>query len=149
MDLLIAVSKFARHFLDHKFHHLNISHFRLWLQDVNTTQPPVMGVSARTTMTGTIKCVTLCKLQDSVIQQKVERILLFRVIPENIVASMSFLSLRGVSLKFHVFVFSCFDAAFVALTHVSWWCWTCAMLKIFFRSDVTCDQAVPVCILKS
>ena len=28
VDLLIAVSKFACHFLDHKFHHLNVFHFR-------------------------------------------------------------------------------------------------------------------------
>ena len=68
MDLLIAVSKFARHFLDLEFHHLNISHFRLWLQDVNTTQPPVMDVSARTTMAGAMKCVKHCELQDSVNQ---------------------------------------------------------------------------------
>ena len=56
--------------------------------------------------------------------------------------------LRCVSLRCHVFVFSCFNVAFDALTYVSWWCWTCATLNIFFRSDVTCDQAVPVFIFK-
>ena len=29
----------------------------------------------------------------------------------------------AVSLSFHVFVFSFFSVAFVALAHVSWWCW--------------------------
>ena len=99
-----------------------------------------MDVSARTTMKGAAKCDKHCELQDSVNQQKVERILLFRVIPESMFASMSFVFfLRGVSLRCHVFVFSCFNAAFVALTH--WWCWTCATLNIFFRSGVTRDQA--------
>ena len=63
-------------------------------------------------------------------------------------ASVSFVFLRGVSLRCHVFVFSCFNLAFVALTHVSWWCWTCATLNIFFRSDVTCDHAAPVFFFK-
>ena len=72
--------------------------------------------------------------------------LLFRVIPQSMFASVSFVFLRGVSLRCHVFVFSCFNAAFVALTHVSWWCWTCATLNIFFRRDVTCDQAARVCV---
>ena len=111
-----------------------------------TTQLPVMGVSARTTMKGAAKCNKHGELQDSVNQQKVERILLFRVILESMFASVSFVFLRGVSLGCHVFVFSFFNVAFVALPYVSWWCWTCATLNIFFRSDVTCDQAAPVCI---
>ncbi len=90
-----------------------------------------------------------CELQDSVNQQNVENLLLFRVIPGSMFASVSFVFLRCVSLRCHVFVFSCFNAAFVALTHVSWWCWTCVTSNIFFRSDVTCDQAAPVCIFKS
>ena len=106
-----------------------------------------MDVSARTTMKGAAKCDKHCELQDSVNQQKVERILLFRVFPESICLLQCLLFfLRGVSLRCHVFVFSCFNAAFVALTHVSWWCWTCATLNIFFRSGVTRDQAAPVCI---
>ena len=36
-------------------------------------------------------------------QETVERMLLFRVIPENMFASVSFVSLRGVSLRVHVF----------------------------------------------
>ena len=91
-----------------------------------------MDVSARTTMKGTAECDKHCELQDSVNQQKVERVLLFRVIPESMFASVSFVSLPGVSLRFRVFVFSCFNVAFAALTHVSWWCWTCATLNIFF-----------------
>ena len=100
-----------------------------------------MDVSARTTMKGAAKCDKQCELQDSVNQWRIERTLLFRVIPESMFASVSFVFLRGVSLRFHVFVLSCFKEAFVALTHVSWWCWTCATLNIFFRSDVTCGQA--------
>ena len=94
---------------------------------------------------GAAKSDEHCELQDSVNQQEVERILLFGVILESTFVSLMFF-LRGVSLGCHVFVFSCFNVAFVALTHVSWWCWTCATLNIFFRSDVTCDPATPVCI---
>ena len=49
-----------------------------------------MGVSARTTMKGAAKSDKLCELQDSVNQQEVERILLFRVILESMFASVSF-----------------------------------------------------------
>ena len=79
-----------------------------------------MDVSARTTRKGAAKCDEHCELQDSLNQQKVERILLFRVILESMFASVSFVFLRGVSLRCHVFVFSCFNVKFVALTHVSW-----------------------------
>ena len=111
-----------------------------------TTKLAVMEVSARTTMKGATKCDKHGEVYDSVNQQKVERMLLFRVVSESMFASVSFVFLRGVSLRCHVFVFSCFNVAFVALTQVSWCCWTCATLNIFFRSDVTCDQAAPVCI---
>ena len=100
-----------------------------------------MDVSAQTTMKGAAKCDKHCELQNSVNHWEVERSLLFRVFLESMFASVSFVFLRGVSLRCHVFVFSCFNVAFVALTHVYWWCWTCATLNIFFRSDVTCDQA--------
>ena len=59
------------------------------------------------TMKGAAKCDKHCDLQDSVNQQKVERILLFRVILENMFASMSSVFLRSVSLKCHIFVFQC------------------------------------------
>ena len=49
-----------------------------------------MDVSARTTMKGAAKCDKHFELQDSVNQQKVERILLFRVIPESMFTSVSF-----------------------------------------------------------
>ncbi len=78
-----------------------------------------MDVSARTTMKGAAKCDKHCELQDPMNQQKVERTLLFRFILESMFASLSVVSLRGVSLRFHGFVFSCFNVAFVALTHVS------------------------------
>ena len=51
------------------------------------------------------------ELQDSVNQQKVERILLFRVILESMFASVSFVFLRGVSLRCHVFVFFMFQCS--------------------------------------
>ena len=70
-----------------------------------------MEVSARTTMKGAAKCDKHCELQDSVNQQKVERILLFRVIPENMFASVSFVFLRVVSLSCHVFVFFMFQCS--------------------------------------
>ena len=144
---MIAVSKFACHFLYNNVHHLNIFHLRWWTRDVLTTEPPVMDVSAPTTRKGAAKCEKHCELQDSVNQLKVERMLLFGLTPESMFASVSFVSLGGVSLRFHMF--SCFNVAFVALTHVSWWCWTCATLNIFFGSGVTCDPAAPVCIFTS
>ena len=147
---MIAVSKVACHFfLDNNFHRLHIFHVRRLPQDVSTTQPPVIDVSARTTMKGAVRCDKHCELQDSVKRSKVERVLLFRSIPESMFASTSFVSLRGVSLWFHGFVFPCFNVAFVAVAHVSWWCWTCATLNVFFGSGVTCDQAAPVCIFTS
>ena len=84
------------------------------------------------TMKGAAKCDEQCELQDSVNPQKVERILLFWVTPESVFASVSFVFLRGVSLRCHVFVLSNSNVAFVA----------------FFRSDVTCDQAAQVCIFQ-
>ena len=54
-----------------------------------------MDVSARTTMKGAAKCDKHCELQDSVNQQKVERILLFRVIPESMFAAVSFVFSAG------------------------------------------------------
>ena len=89
-------------------------------QDVQTKKPPVMDVSARTTMKGAAKCNKLCELQGSVNRWKVERMVLCRVVPGSMLSSVSFVSVRGVSLRFHVFVCSCFNVAFVALTHVSW-----------------------------
>ena len=54
------------------------------------------------------KCDKHCELQDSVNQQKVERILLFRVIPESMFTSVSFVFSAGrvpqVS-RFRVFIF--------------------------------------------
>ena len=82
----------------------------------------MMDVSARTTVKGAAKSDRHCELQDSVNQQEVERILLFVIILESMFASVSFVFLRCVSLRCHVFVFLCFNVAFVALTHVSWWC---------------------------
>ena len=56
------------------------------------------------------KCDKHCELQDSVNQQKVERILLLRVVPENMFTSMSFVFSAGrvpqVS-RFRVFMFQC------------------------------------------
>ena len=49
----------------------------------------VMDVSAQITMKGAAKCDKHCELQDSVNQLKVERILLFRVIPESLLALVS------------------------------------------------------------
>ena len=66
----------------------------------------MMDVSARTTMKGSAKCDRHCELQDSVNQWKVDRILLFRVTLESIFVSVSFVSLRGVSLRCHGFVLS-------------------------------------------
>ena len=144
--MLIAVNKVACHFLHNNVHHLDLCHFRRWIQDVSTTQLPVMDVSARTTMKGAAKCDKHCELQDSVNQQKVEHMLLFGLPPESMFASVSFVSLRDVSLRFHGFVCSRFNVVFAELTHVSWFCWTCATLNIFFGISVTCGQAAPVCI---
>ena len=60
--------RFACHFLDNNFHHLNIFHFRRWLSVVCTTQLPVMAVSARTTMKGAAKCDKHCELQEALNQ---------------------------------------------------------------------------------
>ena len=68
VDLLIAVSNFACHFLDHNFLDLSIFHFRWLIQDVQTTQLTVFDVSAPTTMKGAAKCDKHCELQDSVNQ---------------------------------------------------------------------------------
>ena len=65
-----------------------------------------MDVSARTTMKGAAKCDKHCELQDSVNQQEVERILLFRVILESMFASVPFDYLRSVSLV-GVFMLQC------------------------------------------
>ena len=69
-----------------------------------------MDVSARTTMKGAAKCDKRCELQDSVNQQKVERTLLFRVIPDSMFASMFLIFSAGrVTLVscFRVFMFQC------------------------------------------
>ena len=69
-----------------------------------------MDVSARTTMKGGAKCDKHCELQDSVNQQKVERILLFRVILESMFASVSFVFSAGRVIqvsRFRVFMFQC------------------------------------------
>ena len=54
-----------------------------------------MDVSARTTLKGAAKCDKHCELQDSVNQQKVERMLPFRVFPESMFASLSFVFSAG------------------------------------------------------
>ena len=108
-----------------------------------TTKLPLMDVSARTTMKGAAKCDKHCELQDSVKTR---------------------IALSGYSWKhvcFNVFcvvcgachfsvTFSCFHVSMQhsLQTHVSWCCWTCATWNIFFRKDVTNDQAALVCILK-
>ena len=46
-------------------------------------------------MKGPAKCDEHCELQDSVNQQKVERFLLFRVIPESKFTSVSFVFSAG------------------------------------------------------
>ena len=69
-----------------------------------------MDVSARTTMKCAAKCDKHCELQDSVNQQKVERILLFRVIPESMFTSVSFVFSAGrvpQASRFRVFMFQC------------------------------------------
>ena len=104
--MLIAVSKFACQFLHNNVHHLNIFHVRRLPQDVSTTQLPVIDVSARTTMKGAVRCDKHCELQDSAVRRRTH--LLFRVIIESMFAPVSFVSLRGVSLRFHGFVFPCF-----------------------------------------
>ena len=69
MVLLLAVNKFACHFLDSTFHHLNISIFvdcfKMYKQ-----HNPVMDVSARTTMKSAAKYEKHCELQDSVNQER-------------------------------------------------------------------------------
>ena len=54
-----------------------------------TLQLSAMDVSARTTMKGAAKCDKHCELQNSVNQQKPERILCFRDTPESMPASVS------------------------------------------------------------
>ena len=97
---------------------------------MKATQLPVMGVSAQTTMNGAAKCDRHCALQDSMRQQKDGRILLFRAIPENVFASVSYVFPQGVYLA--------------ALVHVSWWFWTCATLNISFGRGVVCGRAALV-----
>ena len=112
---------------------------------MKTTQPPVMDVSARTNITGAGKCDKHCASQESVYQQEVEcTYLLFRVIPENMFASVSCVFLHCVQLRFHVPAFSCFNASVVALMHVSWWCWTCATFNVSFGCGAACGQAALV-----
>ena len=118
-----------------------IFHLIRWRNGLGQTQPPVMDVSARTTMKGAAKCDTDCELQDSVNQQEVEHMLLFRGIPESMFASVPFDYLWGVSLRLHASVFSCFNVASVSLMHVCRSCLACATWSIFFGRDVTCDQA--------
>ena len=118
-----------------------IFHLIRWRNGLEQTQPPVMDVSARTTMKDAAKCDKHCELQDSVNQQEVEHMLLFRVFLESMFASLPFDCLRGVSLRLHASVFSCFNVALVALMHVCQSCLACATLSIFFGRDVTCDQA--------
>ena len=55
----------------------------------------MVGVSARTTMKGAAKCDKHCELQDSGNEWKVESVLLFRVIRDNMFTSVSFVSLHG------------------------------------------------------
>ena len=108
-----------------------------------------MDVSVRTTMKGAARYVEHCALQDSLNQKKVERMLFFRVMLKSLFASVSFVFPRGVSLRIHVFVFSCFYVVSIAWTLVSSWCWTCATLHNISGSDVRCDQAAFVCIVES
>ena len=61
-------------------------------------------------MRGAAKCDKPCALQDSENQQKVERILLFQVIPENMFASVRFClsAERVISVaRCGVFIFQC------------------------------------------
>ena len=92
-------------------------------------------------MKGAAKCDKHCELQGPVNQQEVERILLFRVIPESMFASVPLDYLRGVSLLLHASVFSRFNVALVTLMRVCRSCLACATWSIFFGRDVSCDQA--------
>ena len=65
-----------------------IFHLIRWQNESEQTQLPVMDVSARTTTKDAAKCDKHCDLQDSVNQQEVERIFLFRVILESMFASV-------------------------------------------------------------
>ena len=103
-----------------------IFHLIRWRNGLEQTQPPVMDVSARTTMKGAAKCDKHCELQDSVNQQEVEHMLLFRVIPESMFASVLLDYLRGVSLRLYASVFLCFNVALVTLMHVCRSCLACA-----------------------
>ena len=69
----------------------------------NTTSS--VGCLGSNNVKGAAMCDKHCELQDSVNQWKVERTLLFRVIPESTCASVSVVFLWGVSLRCHVFVF--------------------------------------------
>ena len=121
-----------------------IFHLIRWQKGLEQTQPPVRDVSARTTMKGAAKCDTHCELQDSLNQQEVERMLLFRVVLESMFASVPFDYLRGVSLRLHASVFLCLNVVSVTLMHVCRSCLTCATLSIFFGRAVTFDQAACV-----
>ena len=68
----------------------------------------MVDVWARTTMKGAAKCDKHCELQDLVNQKKVERILLFRVIPESMFASVFFSAGRVTQVsRVRVFMFQC------------------------------------------
>ena len=95
-------------------------------------------------MKGAAKCDKHCELQDSVNQWEVERLLLFRVIPESMFASVPFDFLWRVPLRLLALVFSCFNVALVTLMHVCRSCLACATFSIFFGRDVTCDHAARV-----
>ena len=76
-------------------------------------------------MKGAAKCDFLVDcITDSVHRLFVERRLLLRYFRKSMFVLVSFVFLRDV--WFHVFVFVCLNVFFVALAHVSWWCWTCA-----------------------
>ena len=108
-------------------------HLIRWQNGLEQTQPPVMDVSARTTMKDAAKCDKRCELQDSVNQQEVEHMLLFRVFMGGMFASVLFDYLRGVSLRLHASVFSCFKEASVTLMHVCQSCLACATFEHLLR----------------
>ena len=105
--LLTAVNNFACHsLLLFVFDTVAIFHLIRWQKGLDSTQLPVIDVSARTTMKGAAKCDKHCELQDSVNQWEVARMLLFRVILESMFASVPFDFLRGVPLWLLASVFS-------------------------------------------
>ena len=71
-----------------------------------TSSDGCLGSNKRWRVQRSVISIVNCRIQWP---KKVERILLFRVIPESMFASVSFVFLRGVSLRCHVFVFSCFN----------------------------------------